>query len=180
MKDPEIEKLKYPIGKFIFPADVTEEYLQIHIKRIESLPTELRQLVSRYTEDQMNTVYREGGWTVRQVINHIADSHVNAYIRFKMALTESTPVIKPYLEAEWAELPDGKNCDPGVSLNLTEALHYRWKMLLRSMSKEDFKKGYFHPEHGKILSLGIATGSYSWHGDHHFAHISGLKERKGW
>ena len=180
MKDRDIEKQKFPIGKFIFPAEVTKEYVQKHIQRIDSLPGELRQLVSGFTEDQLNTVYREGGWTVRQVINHIADSHVNAYIRFKCALTESTPVIKPYLEAMWAELPDGKNCDPEISLKLIDALHYRWVMLLRSVSKDDFKKGFFHPEHGKIISLGAATGSYSWHGDHHFAHISGLKERMGW
>ncbi len=180
MAHSEIENLKYPIGKFIYPAEITEEYLRKHIQRIESLPGELRQLVSGLTEDQMNKVYREGGWTVRQVLNHIADSHVNAYIRFKCALTENIPVIKPYLEAEWAELPDGKYCDPEISLNLIDALHYRWVMLLRSMNKEDFKKGFFHPEHGKILSLAITTGSYSWHGDHHFAHINGLKKRSGW
>ena len=173
-------KLKFPIGEFVVPGKITDKDILKYINNIETLPARLTELVSVFSENQFETVYREGGWNVRQVINHIADSHMNAYIRFKLALTENTPVINPYLEAVWAELSDGKNCNPAVSLKLIEALHFRWAMFLKSLRKKDFKKGYFHPELGKVVSLEEAAASYSWHGEHHFAHIYELKKRKSW
>ena len=140
----------------------------------------MRKLVSGFSEDQLCTKYREGGWTVRQVINHIADSHENSYIRFKLALTEETPVIKPYAEDKWAELEDGKNCDIKIYLNLLDSLHFRWVMLLNSMSEKDFKRKFFHPELKREYTNGVATAMYSWHGRHHFRHIEALKENNNW
>lgn len=180
MDNPELIKLKFPIGKFEYPEKITEKDIEKFIDNIESLPTRLAELVTGFSENQFDTVYREGGWTVRQVINHIPDSHMNAYIRFKLAMTENTPVINPYLEAVWAELSDGKNGDAAVSLKLTEALHYRWTIFLKSLSGSDFKRSYFHPEQGRVISIEAALANYSWHGEHHYAHISELKKRKAW
>ena len=180
MKNTELENLKYPIGKFIVPVNISENEIRKYIYDIEKLPTELRELVSDFSEEQLNTKYREGGWTVKQVVHHIVDSHMNSYIRFKLALTEETPEIRPYAEDKWAELEDGKNCDIKISLALLDALHFRWVMLLKSMTKMDFEKKFIHPEHKKEFSLGEATAMYSWHGRHHLKHISGLKERNNW
>lgn len=176
----ELTNLKFPIGEFVIPDKITDEDIKKYINTIETLPSRLTELVSGFSEKQFGTVYREGGWNVRQVINHVADSHMNAYIRFKLALTEKTPVINPYREAVWAEHSDGKSCNPEVSLKLIEALHYRWAMFLKSLSRSDFRRGYFHPELEKVISLEEAAASYSWHGEHHSAHISELKKRKAW
>lgn len=180
MENKELEKQRYPIGQYIKPNQINEDDIKSYISDIEKLPGELRELVSGFSDEQLNTKYREGGWTVRQVIHHIADSHVNAYTRFKLALTEDMPTIKPYYEDEWAELEDGKNAPVDVSLNLLDALHERWVRMLRSLNKKDFEKVFFHPEHGKEFSLDEIAGMYSWHGKHHFAHIDRLKKNKGW
>lgn len=180
MENSEILKMKYPIGKFTAPDPVTEEDLQNYISDIEKFPGELKALVSGFSEDQLNTRYRENGWTVKQVIHHIADSHMNAFIRFKLALTEDMPTIRPYFEDKWAELGDYSSTPPEVSLNLIDALHSRWTVLLRSMSKKDFEKIYFHPEHGEEFSLAESAGMYAWHGKHHYAHINELKKRMKW
>lgn len=180
MKNKDIENLKYPIGKFKVPMNISEEDIRKSILDIEKFPKEIRNLVSVFTEEQLNTIYREGGWTVRQVVHHTADSHMNSYIRFKLALTEETPEIRPYLEDKWAELEDGKNCDVNVSLDLLDALHFRWVTLLRSMSKEDFEKKFYHSEQKREFTLGVAAAMYSWHGRHHLKHISDLKERNNW
>jgi len=177
MEDLDLEKQKFPTGKFKFPAKITKEGIKNFISEIERLPIDLRNLVSDLSEEQFNTKYREGGWTVRQVVHHIADSHMNSYIRFKLSMTEDSVTIKPYFEDRWAELEDGKNCDINISLNLIEALHYRWVMFLDSMSEEDFKKTYFHPELQKEFSLATSLAMYSWHGKHHNAHIAELKKR---
>ena len=180
MEYSNLDKLKYPIGQFTAPDTITDENLKKYISEIENLPEELNKLVKGLKEFQLDTSYRENGWTVRQVIHHIADSHMNAYIRFKLALTEDMPTIKPYFEDKWAELGDYKTTPVDVSIALIYSLHKRWVNLLRSMSKKDFEKTFFHPEHGKVFSLDEAAGIYSWHGRHHYAHINELKKRMNW
>ncbi len=180
MESKELEKQKYPIGHFSPPETISDEDLENYISDIEKLPEKLRSLLSGFTEEKLNTPYRSKGWTVKQVVHHIADSHMNAYIRFKLALTEDMPTIKPYYEDKWAELHDYQNTSIETSLDLIEALHSRWVNLLKSMTKKDFEKSFFHPEQGKEFSLDESTGMYSWHGRHHFAHIEELKKRKGW
>jgi len=180
MENKVLEKQKYPIGQFTAPDPITDEDINGYISDIEKLPAELRKLVFDFSEEQLNTRYRDGGWTVRQVVHHIADSHLNAYARFKLALTEDMPTVKPYYEDKWAELEDGKNAPIEISLNLLDALHNRWVRLLKSLNKKDFEKVFFHPEHGKEFSLDETAGMYSWHGKHHYAHIDELKKRKSW
>lgn len=180
MENKELEKLKYPIGQFVPPVAVSDQDLQNYISVIENHPAKLRSLVSDFSEEQLNTPYRPKGWTVKQVIHHLADSHMNALIRFKLALTEDTPTVKPYFEDEWARLGDYKTTPIEVSLILLESLHKRWINLLKSMSKKDFEKSFFHPEHGKEFSLDEITAMYSWHSEHHLAHIEELKKRIGW
>lgn len=171
---------RYPIGKFKYErnADYKDER-KIFISEIESAPLNLRKAVSDLTDTQLDTPYREGGWTVRQVIHHLPDSHLNAYIRFKLTLTENNPTVKTYDEKKWAQLTDYSDTPVEVSLNLLDNLHKRWIALLKSMSEEDFKKSYFHPEWGKV-DLDWVTAQYAWHGKHHVAHITSLRERKGW
>ncbi|OFV90830.1 MAG: metal-dependent hydrolase [Acidobacteria bacterium RIFCSPLOWO2_12_FULL_65_11] len=132
------------------------------------------------TPDQIETPYRPGGWTVRQVVHHVPDSHLHAYARFKLALTEHEPTIKPYDEAKWAELPDTQTVSPEVSLTLLEALHQRWVALLRSLSPADYRRTFRHPDRGRVLTLDEVLGIYAWHGRHHVAHITALRQRQGW
>ncbi len=171
--------LRYPIGKFSYegPAN-TEQRLQ-HFKNIAETPTRLREAVYGLTPAQSDTPYRPDGWTVRQVAHHIPDSHLNAYIRFKLALTESEPVIKPYDEARWAELADTRNTPIEVSVMLLDSLHQRWTVLLQSMKPADFALKFRHPERG-VMTLDETLALYSWHGRHHVAHITALRERMGW
>ncbi|MEO8663888.1 MAG: YfiT family bacillithiol transferase [Ignavibacteria bacterium] len=181
MESTDLEKLKYPIGHYNNPPEaISEEDIKGYISDIEDLSVNLNRLVEKFSEEQFNTVYRPGGWTVRQVIHHIGDSHLNALTRFKLALTEDMPTIKPYYEDKWAELGDYKNTPIEVSLDLIKAVHIRLVNLLRSMTKKDFEKSYFHPEHGKEFSLYEAAGMYSWHGKHHYAHIDELRKRMNW
>ncbi|MGZ4840633.1 MAG: YfiT family bacillithiol transferase [Candidatus Angelobacter sp.] len=174
MSDP-----RYPIGRFTPDPNPTPETRNRHIEQTAGMPSQMRRAIAGLTEDQLNTPYRDGGWTVRQVIHHVPDSHLNAYIRFKWALTEDAPTIKPYDEVAWAKLKDSELTPVDVSLTLLESLHARWTMLLRSLKAEDFQRRFVHPESGPhdvdwLLQL------YSWHGNHHVAHITSLRERMGW
>jgi DinB family protein len=171
--------LRYPIGKFQAPGSVTPSLRARWIDDIAAAPARLRAAVQGLDDAQLDTPYRPGGWTVRQVIHHVPDSHMNSYIRFRLALTEDEPAIKPYDEVKWAELHDASTAPVGVSLQLLEALHVRWVVLLRSLSETDFSRRFNHPEDG-VQRLDTALAAYAWHGKHHAAHISGLCERMGW
>lgn len=170
--------LRYPIGTFQFEGEMSREVISEWIKEIEELPGLLKEAVKGLDENQLNTPYRSDGWTVRQVIHHLADSHMNAYIRLKLALTEDSPVVKTYDETKWAELADYQ-FSVGSSLMLLEGLHARWAALLRNLSPSDLKKTFTHPELGEVL-IHNNIGMYAWHGRHHLAHITSLLERKGW
>ena len=170
---------RYPIGKFHFDGTLSEEQRASFINDIEHAPSAMRAAVNDLTPQQLDTPYREGGWTVRQVVHHVPDSHVNAYVRFKLALTEDEPTIKPYAEDRWARLADTQCTPVEVSLALLESLHSRWVRLLRSLKPEDWKKTFRHPEIG-VVSLERNLASYAWHGKHHVAHITELRKRMGW
>jgi hypothetical protein len=169
--------LRYPIGNYTVP-DRSPETITRLIDEIAEAPRRLREALAGLTEEQLDTPYREGGWTVRQVAHHVPDSHLNAYVRFKLALTEDVPRIKPYEESRWARLPDSR-LDPAVSLALLDALHERWVVLLRALAPEDWERAYDHPDNG-ATTLRAALGIYAWHGRHHVAHVTGLRERMGW
>lgn len=169
---------KYPIGKFQYDGEITDQVTEAWIQEIEDLPKLLRFSVEKLNQEQLDTPYRSGGWTIRQVVHHLADSHMNAYVRFKLALTEEKPTIKPYDEGKWAELPDSK-LPIEISLAILDALHQRWVTLLRSLSNADMKRTFIHPESGEV-SIGKNIGIYAWHGKHHLAHITSLSSRQGW
>ena len=172
--------LQYPIGKFSVQGEITPARREGWITEVAEAPAQLRSAIHGLTDAQFDTPYRPEGWTVRQVVHHIPDSHLNAYVRFKLALTEENPTIKPYEEARWAELPDTGGTQVGVSLMLLEALHRRWVILLRAMGEEQWARTFFHPEQQKSLRLDRILAMYAWHGKHHVAHINGLRERMGW
>jgi hypothetical protein len=171
--------VRYPIGRFHFDGPPSEEQRASFINDIEQAPALLRAAVKDLTPEQFDTPYREGGWTVRQVAHHVPDSHMNAYVRWKLALTEDEPTIKPYAEDRWAELTDTQSTPVEVSLALLESLHTRWVTLLRSLRPEDWKRTFRHPELG-LVSLEKNLGIYSWHGRHHVAHVTELRKRMGW
>jgi uncharacterized damage-inducible protein DinB len=171
-------ELRYPIGKFQ-PGAPSEENRKLLLAQIEEAPKKLRAAVAGLSREQLNTPYREGGWTVQQVVHHLPDSHMNAYTRFKLALTEDEPTIKPYNETRWAELSDSRTTPVETSLGLMDALHERWVNLLRGMSAGDFARTLRHPEHGTV-SLDHMLSLYAWHGRHHVAHITNLRARKNW
>lgn len=170
---------RYPIGKFDIKVNVTKEMRSDFINTIEALPIQLRKEVENLSQQQLDTPYRDGGWTIRQVVHHLPDSHINSYIRFKLALTEDNPKIKTYEEHLWAELQDSFKTPIGVSLSLLESLHTRWAILLRSLTDEQFEKTFQHPEWGNI-TLSKTLALYAWHSKHHLAHITELKKRMGW
>ncbi|HKD03172.1 MAG TPA: bacillithiol transferase BstA [Terriglobales bacterium] len=174
MSDP-----RYPIGKFTYSQPPSESERQKLIADIEHAPQALRAAVAGLTAQQMETPYREGGWTVRQVVHHVPESHMNAYIRFKLALTEDEPTIKPYMEDRWAQLDDIRSTPPEVSLALLDNLHNRWVRVLRAIKPEEWKRTFRHPELG-IVPLEKNLALYSWHGQHHVAHITELRKRMGW
>jgi uncharacterized damage-inducible protein DinB len=178
MADP-LDDLRYPIGHFSPPASSLPGVRAAHIQTVRLLPERLRAAVRGLSDAELDTPYREGGWTVRQVVHHVADSHAVAYIRCKLALTEDWPTEKGYDEAAWAELADSRLLPVDVSLALITALHYRWAALLESLSDEDFQKGYNHPQRGRE-NLAKALAMYDWHSRHHTAHITGLRARQGW
>lgn len=172
------EDPRYPIGKFAPPAGPDPGLLGQQLEVIAALPRHMRAAVSGLSDPQLDTPYREGGWTVRQVVHHVADSHVNAYVRVKLGLTEAEPTIKTYAEEHWAALPDSTG-PIAVSLQLLEALHRRWVSLLERIGPEEFARTVRHPELG-VLRVDQLIGSYDWHGRHHTAHIVGLRRRMGW
>jgi hypothetical protein len=171
---------RYPIGKFVTPENITEEDISKWTEVIENLPLKMREAVNGLTSEQLDEPYREGGWTLRQVVHHTADSHMNAYIRFKLAMTEDNPTIKPYIEEKWAEFPEAKYGQIELSLKILEALHARWSLVLRNMSSHDWQRTYFHPESKKTFRLDSALGLYAWHSNHHVAHITVFRRSKGW
>jgi uncharacterized damage-inducible protein DinB len=171
--------LQYPIGRFVEDADVTAEKRQRWMAQIAAAPEALRAAVARLTPEQLDTTYRPGGWTVRQVVHHLADSHVHVFVRFRLALTESEPTIKGYDPPAWAELPDARTGAIEPSLALFEALHQRWLLLLHSMKGEDFARAYRRPD-SQVVTLDRALQTYAWHGRHHVAHITTLRERMSW
>ncbi|MBD1380523.1 YfiT family bacillithiol transferase [Metabacillus arenae] len=170
--------LRYPIGQFKYEKELSMNVIEKWINEIEVAPAKLKAAVKNLTDDQLDTPYRSGGWTVRQVVHHIADSHINSYTRLKLSLTEENPTIKPYLEEKWAELPDSK-LDIDVSLSLLAALHRRWVTLLRSLLPSELEKIFYHPDSGAI-TIGESIGLYAWHGSHHIAHITSLRQRQDW
>jgi hypothetical protein len=171
--------LRYPVGEFRFPDLVSAEDLVLFIRQIAQAPADLRRAVAGLTDAQLDTPYRPGGWTVRQLAHHVPDSHINSYTRFRLALTEQEPVIKPYDEKRWAELPDSRTLPVEMSLALLENLHARWVALLRSLSGADWKRCFRHPDLG-LVSLENNAALYAWHGRHHVAHITALRSRMGW
>ena len=174
MNDP-----RYPIGKFNRKEELTSSERRTMIDDISVVPIQMREAVHGLTPAQLDTPYREGGWTLRQVVHHVPDSHLNAYIRFKLALTEDNPTIKAYDETKWAELADTHDTPVKTSLLMLDALHDRWVRLLRSMRPDDFQRGLNHPENGP-MTLDAVLGLYAWHGRHHTAHITSTRQRLGW
>ena len=171
--------LRYPIGKFHFAGPLTDEQKKTCLDDIARAPAKLRAAVKGLSESQFDTPYRPGGWSVRQVVHHVPDSHLNSYVRFKLALTENEPTIKTYAEDRWAELDDTKTTPVEVSLTLLESLHDRWMRLLRSLTPEEWKRTFRHPELG-AMTLEKTLALYAWHGRHHVSHITGLRDREGW
>ena len=180
MINEELETLRYPVGKFSAPKEFSTALSREWIGAIEDLPKKLNQAVTNLDDTQLDTPYRDGGWTVRQVVHHLADSHMNSYIRFKLAMTEDLPTIKPYFEERWAELEDAKHAPVEISLSLLEALHKRWVAFLKTLTEDDLKRKFHHPESNRDFELRAILALYAWHSNHHLAHIATLKERKGW
>jgi len=179
LKD-QLEYLRFPIGHFNCPDSITELHIQEWIAVLELFPSRLEQLVSSLNDEQLDTTYRPNGWTIRQVVHHVADSHHNSYTRFKWALTEDKPVIKYYYEHLWAELDDGKNAPIEMSINHLKAVHSKLVYLLKGLSDSDLNKSFIHPEYNEEIKLKENIGIYAWHCDHHFAHIENLLTRKSW
>jgi uncharacterized damage-inducible protein DinB len=174
-----MESKQYPIGKFSFDKDATTAKRSAWIRDIAEMPGKLRLAVKGLSAAQLDTPYREGGWTVRQVVHHLADSHMNSFVRFKLALSETSPTIKPYSQAAWAETADVSGVDIAHSLALLEGLHARWVILLSSLTPEDYQRTFNHPESG-LNTLDRALQAYAWHGRHHVAHITTLRNARGW
>lgn len=172
------DNLRYPIGRFSPPSSTGAESRAMQIETLRALPDHLNAAVHGLNETQLDTPYRDGGWTIRQVVHHVADSHANAYVRTKLALTEDWPTIKPYDEAAWANLADSRR-PIASSLAMVAALHDRWVALLKSLSDQDFQKGYNHPENGP-QNLATMLAIYSWHSRHHTTHITNLRSRQNW
>ncbi len=170
---------RYPIGKYE-PQPYSEEQKQIWLNDIKYLPELLEHSILNLDAAQLDTPYREGGWTVKQLVHHVADSHINAYTRFKLGMTEDNPTIKPYEEKLWAELDDVKKLPINISLTLLHALHARWYEAIKNLSEHEWQRTLFHPEHKKTFTLWHFLGMYAWHGKHHVSHIMSLRERIGW
>ena len=175
----DIEKLKFPIGKCPKIDDVSTNDLETWIAIIESFPSKLKNLTSNLSVEELNWIYRPKGWSIKQVVHHCADSHINSLIRFKLALTEDVPTIKPYEEQLWAELSDGNSNDISSSIQIIEGVHARWVLLLKSLGGKELKRQFFHPANLKISSLEETIGVYAWHCNHHLAHIEQALLHKG-
>jgi len=176
----DLEKLKYPIGKLQIPATITDKHVLDWITILEEFPNRLNGLVENLSSTQLNTQYRPDGWTIRQVIHHVAYSHHNSYTRFKWTLTENEPVIKAYYEDRWAELFDSKTAPIQLSLNSIKALHAKWVYFLKGLNKSDLEQIFIHPDGNEKVSLKENIGIYAWHCNHHYAHIEHLMIREGW
>lgn len=172
--------VRYPIGEYSPLENPSQEDIQQFISTIQAFPNKLREAVKDLSDEQLDTPYREGGWTIRQVIHHAADSHMNSYTRFKLGLTEDTPTIRPYDEAKWAELKKAKSGELELSLPLLEAIHKRMVVMLKNISGAEWGRKYVHPETGKAETLEHLAGLYAWHSEHHLAHIVNLKKKMGW
>jgi len=170
-----MEALKFPIGRFSAPTEMTSAQLSSFVKVIEDFPALLKAETDKLSEVQLDTAYRPGGWTVRQVVHHCADSHMNSFIRFKLALTEENPTIKPYHEDKWAEMADAKNLPIEPSLKILEGLHDRWAILIKSLSDQDLQKTFYHPANQKTITLATTIALYSWHSLHHLGHVKLVK-----
>jgi hypothetical protein len=176
MENKNIYDLKYPIGEYDYQQEVKPANIREWITQIKAFPGQMRETVSALSEDQLNLSYRPGGWSIHQLVHHVCDSHLNGYIRFKLALTENLPTIKPYDQEKWAQLPDYHQLSVKDSLDFLELLHKRWVVLLHSMNETDFNRQLNHPESG-ILSLKTYLGAYAWHCRHHLAHITGALQK---
>lgn len=174
-----MDDLRFPVGKFNYQGPSSDDQKQAFLEDIAQTPAKLRAAVQGLSDSQLDTAYRPDGWTVRQVVHHVPDSHLNSYVRFKLALTEDDPTIKPYAEDRWAELADTKATPLEVSLTLLESLHDRWVRLLRSLTPEQWKRTFRHPEMGP-MTLERTLALYAWHGRHHVAHITELRKRMSW
>jgi hypothetical protein len=171
--------LRYPVGPFEMPAGVTPEMRRQWISEIAAAPAAMRAALAGLSEAQLDTPYRPGGWTVRQVAHHVSDSHLNSYVRFRLALTEECPTIRPYDEERWAELPDAKSGPVELSLELLETLHRRWEALLETLTEADCARPLVHPAVGR-RNIDWLLALYAWHGRHHVAHVTELRRREGW
>lgn len=167
----DLEKLKFPVGRFSAPKEITAQQLEEWIGIIEEFPALLKMETDKFSDIQLDTPYRPEGWTVRQVVHHCADSHMNSFIRFKLALTEENPTIKPYNEDQWAELADTKNLPIDSSLKILEGLHHRWVVLIKSLSEADLQKTFYHPANQKTSTLATTIALYAWHSKHHLGHV---------
>jgi hypothetical protein len=174
-----MEKLKYPIGTFQKPNSISENDLKTWISVIENFPNKMKMITKNLSIEQLNFIYRPNGWSIKQVVHHCADSHMNSLIRFKLALTEDLPIIKPYEEALWAILADVDSNDLNASLKILEGVHVRWTLLLKSFTTVEFSRKFLHPATGKVFELDEALGLYAWHCDHHFAHVEQALKQKG-
>jgi hypothetical protein len=179
MNQQEIDILRYPIGKFLRPDGFSKERIAQNREVIYHYPALLKNEVSHLSDKELKFTYRPDGWNIAQVIHHTADSHMNAFIRFKLALTESTPTIKPYLENLWAQLPDTTQAPIDASLKILDGLHLRWSILLQTLSENDFNKKYIHPEQGREVALFEVLALYAWHCQHHLAHVQQAKKYRG-
>lgn len=171
MTENELYKLKFPVGEYTCPENITSHEISNWIKTIRTFPDDLGKLVSTLDEDSLNRRYRPGGWNVRQVVHHCADSHMNAFIRFKLSLTEDTPTIRPYFEDRWAKMEDYNKVDVNVSIQILSGLHHRWCVLLNSLETETLKKAFYHPESRRHFTLEETIGNYAWHCAHHYSHV---------
>lgn len=176
---PDMDTIRYPIGDFVHGQHIAKEDTQKHIATIAELPVKLTQLVGKWADDRLDTPYRPDGWTVRQLVHHIADSHINGYVRTKLALTEDNPTIRPYEEGDWAKLPDSK-LDITPSLMLLNSLHLRWATALDSLTELELLQTFYHPGSDRTFTLAQQAANYAWHGEHHLQHARRLAERNGW
>ena len=173
------DELRYPVGPCVWSEQLTAEEKRQHVRDISELPANLREAVAGLALQHLDIPYREDGWTIRQIVHHVPDSHLNSYVRFKLALTEDQPIIKPYDEQLWAELPDARTAPVEISLDLADGLHRRWSLLLNNMTDADFEKSIRHPELG-VLKLKSLLAGYGWHCRHHVAQILATRRRMGW
>ena len=180
MESSVLESLRYPIGKFNRPENITQNHIREWIQQLEDLPSRFEKLTAKLSEEHLETPYRPGAWTARQLIHHVADSHHNSYTRFKWALTEDNPVIKPYFEEEWAKLVDSRSAPIQLSLDHLKVVQAKLVLLLRGLTPDQLKRSFIHPDDQQSTTLEENIGRYAWHGNHHYAQLENLLTRKGW